>query len=161
MGQKGAFVTKSKLEDAVEYRDNITVSILKSIGELQAKVESLPRGPWIDNRIEKAISDAIVSLPRQQHDILKDYIFAGAAIVKDGFQVGSGTVMTALTRDGRIAPDRPTEDKIEAVNLGEEDYTPVNEHPVPDIIIARNQKHAEQIGDRITDDLMKVMDKTV
>ena len=74
---------------------------------------------------------------------------------------GAKLVLDALARDGRIAPDRTAEDKIEAVNLGEEDYTPMNEQPVPDIIIARNQKHAEQIGDRITDDLMRVMDKTV
>jgi len=68
---------------------------------------------------------------------------------------GAQIVIDALKRDGWLmdtAEQRPQE----AVNIGEEDFTPsYTTSTVPDVIVARNEDMAKQIGDRLMDDLMK------
>ena len=114
--------------------------------------------------LEKRISDiGIIQTQKSKKEPGEKYlaaINAGASIAQANFNIGAKTVMDALTRDGRTAPEKPAAIG-EPVNIGEEDYE-VNIGPkLPDIIIARNQKAAEQIGDRITDDLMRIMDEKV
>lgn len=76
-------------------------------------------------------------------------------------ELGARIVMEALTRDGRIMPDAQAVAQGEPLNLGEEDFMPqvdADGDPLPDIIVARNERMAQQIGDRILDDLMRHVD---
>ena len=72
-------------------------------------------------------------------------------------ELGARLVMEALTRDGRIMPDEAAiAVKAEPVNLGEEDFAiEVPDPVIPDVIVARSERAAQQIGERITEDLLK------
>jgi len=83
-------------------------------------------------------------------------------------ELGARLVMEALTRDGRLLAEAPTPVALEPVNIGEEDYEmrqpePPRDkdgEPIPDIIVARNEKAAQQIGEKIMDDLLRYTDGT-
>ena len=77
-------------------------------------------------------------------------------------RIGADIVLESMERDARIAPKRQVQDEPppKVGNIGEEDFSleDVEVEGLPDIIVARSAKHAEQIGDRITDDLLKIVD---
>lgn len=93
---------------------------------------------------------------KTQLEIIKEAMESGAKIAQDSFTMGCRETLNALERDGRLMPlSSPVEGRQEAVNIGEEDYTITDETTgLPDIIVARNQRVGEQIGDRINSDLM-------
>jgi len=71
--------------------------------------------------------------------------------VKRGAQI----VIDALKRDGQLM-DTIEKRPDEAVNIGEEDFAPnFTTSTVPDVIVARNEDMAKQIGDRLMDEMMK------
>jgi hypothetical protein len=75
---------------------------------------------------------------------------------------GAEIVLMALARDGRILPDGQESTSERSLNLGEEDFSrPEEEREISGVILARSEKHAEQIGDRINSDLMKEMNKVI
>ena len=85
---------------------------------------------------------------------------------KKSVEMGAKIVLEALRRDGRISgADNKETDVVRAVNIGEELYTDTeqdkDESEIPDIIVARSKKHADQIGDRLSEDLMKNLDKII
>ena len=71
---------------------------------------------------------------------------------------GAQIVIDALRRDGRLM-DEPVPPPQEAVNIGEEDYEIEQEPNIPDVIVARSDDHAKQIGDRLVEDLLKGLTK--
>jgi len=77
-------------------------------------------------------------------------------------EMGAKIVLDALTRDGRIMGEAPVRaGRDEAINL-EDDFGGeelAEEGNLPPIIVTRNAKAAEQIGDRITRDLMNTIEK--
>lgn len=86
----------------------------------------------------------------------------GASLAQANFTIGAQTVLDALHRDGRIAATDAPAKPEGATNIGEEDYEIHNENPaLPSIIVARNQRMAEQIGDRLAADIMRGMDEKV
>lgn len=74
---------------------------------------------------------------------------------------GARLVLESLQRQGRIAPEQTAPVEDGPVNIGEEDYErfQTDEAEYPEIIIARNRKAAEQMGDAISDDIMRAMDE--
>ena len=76
---------------------------------------------------------------------------------RQAMEAGARVVLEALTRDGRIMAEDVALTPAEPLNLGEEDFTPpLNDETVlPDVIIARNERAAKQMGDKIMGDLLK------
>ena len=77
---------------------------------------------------------------------------------RKAMETGARIVMDALTRDGRLMPDEVQPEKAEPVHLGEEDFThqvDTDGNPLPDIIVARNERAAAQIGERIMADILE------
>ena len=70
---------------------------------------------------------------------------------------GAQIVIDALKRDGRLVEPEPR--PAEAVNIGEEDYEIEQTPNIPDVIVARSDDHAKQIGDRLVEDLLKGLTK--
>ena len=74
-------------------------------------------------------------------------------------ELGAQIVMDALTRDGRImATTTPAPTPDQAVNLGEDEKVEevdTDGDGLPDVIVARNERAAQQYGERILNDLMK------
>ena len=70
---------------------------------------------------------------------------------------GAQIVIDALKRDGRLV--EPESRPMEAVNIGEEDYEIEQVPNIPDVIVARSDDHAKQIGDRLVEDLLKGLTK--
>ena len=70
---------------------------------------------------------------------------------------GAQIVIDALKRDGRLIEPEPR--PAEAVNIGEEDYEVEQVPNIPDVIVARSDDHAKQIGDRLVEDLLKGLTK--
>ena len=74
---------------------------------------------------------------------------------RKAMEMGARVVLEALTRDGRIMPAEQAGTPAEAVHVGEEDFAPEAEAPeLPEIIVARNERAARQIGDRIMADIL-------
>lgn len=90
----------------------------------------------------------ILTLYHQAHGNERKAVAQGAKIVLD-----------ALKADGKLMADDIVH--AEPFNMGEEEYQIVKEPELSPVIIARNQKAAEQIGDRVVDDLMRVMDEKI
>ena len=74
---------------------------------------------------------------------------------------GAQIVIDALTKDGQLMPEPLVSEAPEAINIGEEEYEPVEPVVMPDIITARSDKMAEQMGEQINNDLMRHMDEKV
>ena len=70
---------------------------------------------------------------------------------------GAQIVIDALKRDGRLVEPEPR--PAEAVNIGEEDYEIEQVPNIPDVIVARSDDHAKQIGDRLVEDILKGLTK--
>ena len=75
-------------------------------------------------------------------------------------ELGAQIVLDALTRDGRIMATATSSDTPDqAVNLGEDEQVEevdTDGDGLPDVIVARNERAAQQYGERILNDLMKV-----
>jgi hypothetical protein len=70
--------------------------------------------------------------------------------------LGAGLVMEALTRDGRIMPEGAKADEDgKPLNIGEEDYEEQDPLTLADVIVARSERAAEQIGDRLVAGMVK------
>lgn len=78
----------------------------------------------------------------------------GRGNAKEMMEAGAKLILESLERQGRISP-AGVSFPDEAVNIGEEDYKVEESQPLPDIIVARNKKHAEQIGDKLVGELMQ------
>lgn len=77
---------------------------------------------------------------------------------RQAMEAGARVVLEALTRDGRIMPETSIAQDGSAVNIGEEDYKIGGDEQaesLPDVIVARNERHAQQIGEKITEDLLR------
>lgn len=76
---------------------------------------------------------------------------------RQAMEAGARVVLEALTRDGRIMAEVVPVSPGEPLNLGEEDFAPpLNEELViPEVIVARNEAAAKQMGDKIMNDLLK------
>lgn len=76
---------------------------------------------------------------------------------RQAMEAGARVVLEALTRDGRIMAEAAPNGPGEPVNIGEVDFEMPHEEPasaIPEVIIARNERMAQQLGERITDDLL-------
>ena len=73
-------------------------------------------------------------------------------------ELGAKIVVDSLIKQGRLAPDvsyRPDG----AVNLDDDFGEPMNEEPkIDEILMARNRKQAQQMGDAMLDEVMDAMD---
>lgn len=87
---------------------------------------------------------------------IAEAIKTGAAMAQHHIDSGAKLVLDALARDGRVAPANYEPPK-EAVNLDEDQYSQYQGQEFPDLILARNEKHAEQIGDRVLGELLNSM----
>jgi hypothetical protein len=77
-------------------------------------------------------------------------------------KMGADIVLSSLQRQGRIM-GQEEDDKDMAFNI-EDDFseTPVEEKPaIPDIIVARSEKAAQQIGEVELSKVMKEMDDKI
>ena len=79
-------------------------------------------------------------------------------------ELGAQIVLDALTRDGRImATAAPAPAPDQAVNLGDDDgqveEVDTDGDGLPDVIVARNERAAQQYGERILNDLMKAAEE--
>ena len=84
---------------------------------------------------------------------------------REAVEMGAKLVMEALTRDGRIMAEAIPIVDPEPVNIGEEEFIqqelqldPKAGEIIPDILVARNERAAQQIGEKIMDDLLRYTD---
>lgn len=154
-GTRKAFATKNDLLISAENTKSL-VSMLfnknqNAAEEMQGEIFHLL------GEIDR-LSEMVDNAPSAN---LSTAIQTGATIARESIECGSRIVLDALARDGRVSPQSEAK-PVEAVNLGEEDYEfPVDDNKLPDIIVARNQKVAEQIGDRLLGDLMEKMNEKI
>lgn len=161
----GSFVEKKDLHAMiVEYMlaNDVydVVGLMHKVKRLQDQIIALPNDFATMEEIAAYMDDVIAPEERKPESPTLQAVESGARIASEAFTLGSKAVLDALTRDGRIAGEVIDKVTDEAINIGEEDYEIHPENPVlADIIIARNQQAAEQMGDKINDDLMRFMDE--
>lgn len=153
--EKKREVSREEFEQTKKTLVFVDTTLLQAVERTEAEIKGM------QNRSEEYASELQGLLHnRASGGEIAEAIKTGAAMAQTHMDAGAKLVLTALARDGRVASeDSPKQ--VEAINLGEEDYEIRHEPVLPDIIVARNQKMAEQIGDRLVADLMRGMDEKI